>query len=79
MDTSLVVLPFCWLGSFASKLTTVTALDFLHNELQDSEESMLVTVQRELAKRTYDSLEGDEAATAKKLGITKPALKKLLG
>lgn len=62
-----------------SQLTTATALDFLHAELQDAEESMLVTVQRELAQRTFDSLEGNAAATAKKLGITKPALKKLLG
>lgn len=63
----------------SSELTIEAALDFLHAELQDSEEGMLPTVQRELAKRTFDSLEGNDAATAKKLGITKPALKKLLG
>ena len=62
-----------------SKLTTATALDFLHAELQDAAEGMLITVQRELAQRTLDSFEGDSAAAAKQLGITKPALKKLLG
>jgi len=61
------------------ELTVEAALDFLYAELQDLGEGMFVTVQRELAKRTLDSLEGNEAATAKKLGITKPALKKLLG
>jgi len=61
------------------ELTVEAALNFLHAELQDSEEGMLVTVQRLLAQRTLDLLEGDTTATAKKLGITKPALKKLLG
>ena len=62
-----------------SNLTVESALDFLHTKLIDSETGMLSTVQRELAQRTLDSLDGDAAATAKKLGITKPALKKLLG
>jgi two-component system nitrogen regulation response regulator GlnG len=62
-----------------SNLTVETALDFLHSQLIDSEAGMLTTVQRELAQRTLDKLDGDAAAAAKQLGLTKPALKKLLG
>jgi two-component system nitrogen regulation response regulator GlnG len=60
------------------ELTLESALDFVHAALSDGDESMLVRVQRELAQRTLASLEGDETAAAKKLGLTKPGLKKLL-
>jgi hypothetical protein len=55
-----------------------TALDFLHLELSASDELMLPVVQKGLAQRTFTALGHDEAATAKRLGLTKPALKKLL-
>lgn len=59
--------------------TLEAALDFVHAELSGGEAPILPTVQRELAKRVLAAVEGDEAAAAKKLGLTKPALKKLLG
>ena len=60
-------------------LTLAAALDFVHAELSDTNETMFLKVQRELAKRTLAAHHGDEAAAAKKLGLTGPALKKLLG
>jgi|UniRef100_UPI0040498136 DNA-binding NtrC family response regulator len=62
----------------APELTVETALDFLHLELSASDELMLPVVQKGLAQRTFTALGHDEAATAKRLGLTKPALKKLL-
>jgi len=59
-------------------LTLDEALDFIHAELKDAKESMLERVQRELAGRTLKAFDGDEAAAAKKLRLTKTALKKLL-
>ncbi|MFI5356597.1 MAG: sigma-54-dependent transcriptional regulator [Opitutales bacterium] len=62
----------------ASELTVASALDFLHAELAQGEEGILPVVQRELARRALAAAGGSEAAAAKKLGLTLPALKKLL-
>jgi DNA-binding NtrC family response regulator len=59
-------------------LTLDAALDFIHAEFQDANEPMLERVQRELSRRTVKALDGNETAAAKKLGLTKTALKKLL-
>lgn len=59
-------------------LTLDAALDFIHAEFQDAKEPMLERVQRELARRTMKAFDGNENAAAKKLGLTKTALKKLL-
>ncbi len=63
----------------ATDLTIDAALDFLHDELMNSGSPLLPTFQQGLAQRTLATLEGNEAAAAKKLGITKAALKKILG
>ncbi len=62
----------------APALTLESALDFIHAELSNADEPLLTRVQRELARRTLAASNGDETAAAKKLGLTKPALKKLL-
>jgi two-component system nitrogen regulation response regulator GlnG len=61
------------------KLTLEQALDHIHAALAAGDEPLLPRVQRELAQRTVVALAGDEAAAARKLGLTKVALKKLLG
>jgi two-component system nitrogen regulation response regulator GlnG len=61
------------------ELTLETALDFVYSALDDGEEPTFARVQRELAQRALASLGGDETAAAKKLGLTKTALKKILG
>ncbi|MEO7361945.1 MAG: sigma 54-interacting transcriptional regulator, partial [Gemmatimonadaceae bacterium] len=60
------------------KLTLEAALDFVHNALAEGDEPILMRAQRELAQRTLAATDADEAAAAKKLGLTRPALKKLL-
>ena len=60
-------------------LTLAVALDFVHTELGATDEPLLPRVQRELAQRSLAACGGDETAAAKKLGVTKAALKKLLG
>jgi DNA-binding NtrC family response regulator len=59
-------------------LTVAAALDFLHRELSAGEDAILPVIQKGIAERTLKEFEGNEAAAAKKLGLTKPALKKLL-
>ncbi len=60
-------------------LTLAAALDFVHAELSATDELLLPRVQRELAQRALAAVNGDAAVAAKKLGLTKPALTKLLG
>ena len=62
-----------------SSLTVEAALDFLHRELSAGDEPILAFIQKGIAERTLKELDGNETATAKQLGLTKPALKKLLG
>ncbi|MBW7894971.1 MAG: sigma-54-dependent Fis family transcriptional regulator [Opitutaceae bacterium] len=62
----------------AAGLTVAAALDFLQTELAKDAAPMLPRVQRELARRVLQAANGDEAAAAKKLGLTKAALAKLL-
>jgi len=62
-----------------SSLTVEAALDFLHRELSAGDEPILPFIQKGIAERTLKELDGNETATAKQLGLTKPALKKLLG
>jgi two-component system nitrogen regulation response regulator GlnG len=59
-------------------LTVQRALDFLHASLRDGEEPMLERVGRELIARTVAAENGDLAAAAKKLGLTKAVLQKRL-
>ncbi|MCW5548382.1 MAG: sigma-54-dependent Fis family transcriptional regulator [Opitutaceae bacterium] len=61
------------------KLTLEQAFDHIHAALAAGDEPLLPRVQRELAQRTMVALAGDEAAAARKLGLTKAALQKLLG
>lgn len=63
----------------APGLTVELALDFLHMELAKDVAPILPKVQRELARRALRTANGDETAAAKKLGLTKAALVKLLG
>jgi two-component system nitrogen regulation response regulator GlnG len=59
-------------------LTLERAFDFIFAELKDQKTSMLEQAQRELARRTLTAHEGNETTAAKKLGLTKTALKRLL-
>jgi DNA-binding NtrC family response regulator len=59
-------------------LTLDAALDFVAEQLKASEEPVLEQFERGIIKRVLASLGGDEAAAAKKLGLTKPALRKRL-
>jgi two-component system nitrogen regulation response regulator GlnG len=59
-------------------LTLAGALDFIHAELATGDKPILPRVQRELAQRAVAAAKGDEAVAAKKLGLAKPLLKKLL-
>jgi two-component system nitrogen regulation response regulator GlnG len=54
------------------------ALDFVHNAICAADEPLWPRIQRELAQRSLAAANGDETAAAKKLGLTKAALKKLL-
>ncbi len=62
-----------------SELTVEGAFDFIHEAFAAGEEPILPQVQRALALRVLAASAGDETAAAKKLGVTRPALKKLLG
>jgi two-component system nitrogen regulation response regulator GlnG len=59
-------------------LTTDTALDYLAEHLRSSEEPLLAQFEREIIQRVLKAMDGDEAAAAKRLGLTKAALKKRL-
>jgi hypothetical protein len=59
-------------------LTLAGALDFIHAELATGDKPILPRIQRELAQRAVAAAKGDEAVAAKKLGLAKPLLKKLL-
>jgi len=66
-------------GVMATALTVESALDYLQRELSAGDKPILPIIQKGLAMRTLKALDGNEAAAAKQLGLTKPALKKLLG
>jgi two-component system nitrogen regulation response regulator GlnG len=57
-------------------LTIDAALDFVADQLRGSDEPLLATFEKEIVKRVLAAHGGDEAAAAKRLGITKAALKK---
>jgi DNA-binding protein Fis len=59
-------------------MTMDSALDYLAEHLKASEEPILRQIESNLAQRVLKALDGNEAAAAKRLGLTKPALKKLL-
>jgi DNA-binding protein Fis len=59
-------------------MTIDTALDYVAANLNAADEPLLANFEREIVKRILLSTNGDEAAAAKKLGITKAALRKRL-
>jgi two-component system nitrogen regulation response regulator GlnG len=59
-------------------LTVDAALDFLADQLKASEEPILPQFESGLVRRVVKALDGDEALAAKRLGITKAALRKRL-
>ena len=59
-------------------ITVDSAIDFLVDQLKGSPEPLLPQIQREVALRVLKASDGAEAPAAKRLGITKAALKKLL-
>jgi two-component system nitrogen regulation response regulator GlnG len=59
-------------------LTSDVALDFLAEQIKGSEEPLFESYERGIAQRVLKALDGDEAAAAKRLGLTKAALKKRL-
>jgi len=63
----------------ATVATLDNAYDFIATELGAGDEPLLPIVQRALAERVLAQVNGDETIAAKKLGLTKPTLKKLLG
>ena len=59
-------------------ITVDSALDYLAEHLEGSEQPLLAHLERELAQRVMKALGGDETTASKRLGVTKPALRKLL-
>jgi len=59
-------------------MTIDSALDYVADQLKASDEPLLAQFERQVVKRVLASLNGDEAAAAKRLGMTKAALKKRL-
>ena len=57
-------------------LTVATALDFVFEQLKNSEETILPRIERELVARALVAEGGDDAKAAKRLGMTKVALQK---
>jgi two-component system nitrogen regulation response regulator GlnG len=55
-----------------------SALDFVFAELGSGEGKLLDLLSRKIALRAMKAADGNAAAAAKHLGITKPALQKLL-
>jgi two-component system nitrogen regulation response regulator GlnG len=62
----------------AAALTLEAALDFVADRVTASERPLWPQVEREIAQRVLKAANGDEAAAAKRLGITKVALRKRL-
>jgi two-component system nitrogen regulation response regulator GlnG len=59
-------------------MTLESAYDFVAEQLKGSPDPILPQVEREIIRRVLKAVNGDEALAAKRLGITKPALKKKL-
>ncbi len=59
-------------------LTVEAALDFVFTQLGSGDAPLLPRIERELATRALQSAAGDATKAAKLLGLTKPALQKLL-
>jgi DNA-binding NtrC family response regulator len=59
-------------------LTIDAALDHIADHLTSSEQPLLANFERGIIQRVLRALGGDEAAAAKRLGITRAALKKRL-
>jgi two-component system nitrogen regulation response regulator GlnG len=62
----------------AAAMTIDTAFDFLAQALGEEEAPIIARASRALAQRVLAALGDDEAAAARKLGLSRPALKKLL-
>ena len=62
----------------APALTLDAAYDFIAEHLKDSAESLLPAVEKALIARVLKAVDGDETAAAKRLGLTKAALRKRL-
>jgi len=65
-------------AAVATALTLDSALDFVFAELEIGGEAVLPRVERELTGRALHAANGDIAAAAKTLGVTKAALQKRL-
>ncbi|MCB1106234.1 MAG: sigma-54-dependent Fis family transcriptional regulator, partial [Cephaloticoccus sp.] len=63
----------------AGDLTVESAYDFLAKTLAAADAPIIPAVSAALAQRVLAAVDGNETVAAKQLGVTKPALKKLLG
>jgi two-component system nitrogen regulation response regulator GlnG len=59
-------------------LTVDSALDYLAENLGTPEEPLLALVEKEMIQRVLKACGGDESAAAKRLGLSKAALRKRL-
>jgi two-component system nitrogen regulation response regulator GlnG len=59
-------------------LTVEAALDFLIEHVRAPDQPLLAQIDTEVARRVLKAAGGDEAAAAKRLGITRAALRKKL-
>jgi DNA-binding NtrC family response regulator len=59
-------------------LTVETALDFLHAELAKADEPLLPRLEQAMVNRVLQTVNGDQVAAGKILGLTKAALQKRL-
>ena len=62
----------------APALTLEGAFDFVAESLKDSPEPLLAVVEKAMVSRVLRACDGDETAAAKRLGLTKAALRKRL-
>ncbi|HMD60936.1 MAG TPA: helix-turn-helix domain-containing protein, partial [Opitutaceae bacterium] len=65
-------------SAVAPALTLETALDYVAERLSLAEQPLWAQVEREIVQRVLKAANGDEAAAAKRLGITRVALRKRL-
>ena len=62
----------------APALTLDAALDFVLDQPRPSEPPLMAQIEREIVQRALKAADGDEAAAAKRLGLSKAALRKRL-
>ena len=60
-------------------LTLDLALDFVIEQHRSPEQPLLAQIEREIVQRVLAACAGDEAAAAKRLGLTKAGLRKRIG